>query len=187
MSYLLYFVTNLEYLFLILIIIHNYLGLAQQISYTTWVIIYTLHNYLPCWICMVISVLGLPVHSFSILQSAVTVLLSTFWKQKKLNLTLTCFLYPQHMVCIFIGDSFLLGARCSSVVRAFALGAMGHRINPSWGGPIELFIGRGMCYPVCGMVHIKEPLLLIRKSSPCGGSGFPLSLSEWSFTICATP
>ena len=25
---------------------------------------------------------------------------------------------------------------------------------------------RGMCYPVCGMVHIKEPLLLIRKSSP---------------------
>ena len=39
--------------------------------------------------------------------------------------------------------------------------------------------GRGMCYPVCGMVHIKEPLLLIKKSSPCsGGSGFPLSLSE---------
>ena len=42
-------------------------------------------------------------------------------------------------------------------------------------------------YPVCGMVHIKEPLLLIEKSSPCGGSGFPLSLSEWSFTICLTP
>ena len=40
--------------------------------------------------------------------------------------------------------------------------------------------GRGMCYPVCGMVHVKEPLLLI-------GSGFPLSLSEWSFTICPTP
>ena len=34
-----------------------------------------------------------------------------------------------------------------------------------------------MCYPVCGMVHIKEPLLLIGKSSPCGGGGFPLSLS----------
>ena len=33
--------------------------------------------------------------------------------------------------------------------------------------------GRGICYPVCGMVHIKEPLLLIEKSSPCGGSGFP--------------
>ena len=32
------------------------------------------------------------------------------------------------------------GARCSSVVRAFAHGAMGHRIDPSWGGPIELFL-----------------------------------------------
>ena len=40
--------------------------------------------------------------------------------------------------------------------------------------------GRGMCYPVCGMVHIKEHLLLIDKSSLCGGSGFPFSLSEWS-------
>ena len=54
------------------------------------------------------------------------------------------------------------------------------------GGVIELFLvpdsagnkGRGMCYPVCGMVHIKEPLLLIDKSSLCGGSGFPFSLSE---------
>ena len=34
----------------------------------------------------------------------------------------------------------LLGARCSSMVRAFAHGVMGHRINPSWGGPIELFL-----------------------------------------------
>ena len=32
-----------------------------------------------------------------------------------------------------------------------------------------------MYYPVFGMVHIKEPLLLIGKSNPCGGSGFPLS------------
>ena len=47
--------------------------------------------------------------------------------------------------------------------------------------------GRGMCYPVCGMVHIKEPLLLINKSSLCGSSGFPFSLSEWSLTICLTP
>ena len=42
-----------------------------------------------------------------------------------------------------------------------------------------------MCYPVYGMMHIKEPLLLIGKSRLCGGSGFPLSLSEWSFTICS--
>ena len=47
--------------------------------------------------------------------------------------------------------------------------------------------GCGMCYPVCGMVHIKEPLLLIGKSSLCGGSGFHSSLSEWSLTICLTP
>ena len=47
--------------------------------------------------------------------------------------------------------------------------------------------GRSILYPVCGMMHIKEPLLLIGKSSPCGSSGFPLSLSEWSFTICLTP
>ena len=47
--------------------------------------------------------------------------------------------------------------------------------------------GRGMCYPVSGMVHIKEPLLLIGKSSLCGGNRFPFSLSEWSFTICLTP
>ena len=47
--------------------------------------------------------------------------------------------------------------------------------------------GRGMCYPVCGMVHIKDPLVLIDKSSLCGGSGFPFSLSEWSLTICLTP
>ena len=33
-----------------------------------------------------------------------------------------------------------IGARCSSVVRAFAHGAMDRRIDPSWGGPIELFL-----------------------------------------------
>ena len=34
--------------------------------------------------------------------------------------------------------------------------------------------GCGMYYPVCGMMHIKEPLLLIGKSSPYGGSRFLL-------------
>ena len=39
--------------------------------------------------------------------------------------------------------------------------------------------GRDMCYmSVCGIVHIKEPLLLIDNNSLCGGSGFPFSLSE---------
>ena len=84
------------------------------------------------------------------------------------------------------------------MVRAFTHGAMGHRIDHSWGEPIELFLvpasaprlvnkGCGMCYPVCGMVHIKEPLLLIGKSRLCGGSRFSFSLSEWSLTICLMP
>ena len=87
---------------------------------------------------------------------------------------------------------------CPLVVR-WVIGSIPHD------GPIELFHrcivhtdlvpassprlvnkSRSLCYHVCGMVHIKEPLLLIRKSSPCG-SWFPLSFSEWSFTICPMP
>ena len=33
--------------------------------------------------------------------------------------------------------------------------------------------GPGMCYPACGMVHIKEPLLLIGKSSHVAAAVFP--------------
>ena len=56
------------------------------------------------------------------------------------------------------------------------------------GGPVELCLvlasswfikGRGMCYSVYGMVHIKDPLLLIGKI----GSRFHLLLSKWSSTI----
>ena len=35
---------------------------------------------------------------------------------------------------------FLLRARCSSVVRAFAHGVMDPRIDPSWSEPIKLFL-----------------------------------------------
>ena len=39
--------------------------------------------------------------------------------------------------------------------------------------------GRGICCSVCGMVHLKEPLLPIKKSSLYSvGSGFLLSLSS---------
>ena len=57
-------------------------------------------------------------------------------------------------------------------------GALAGTRNSSMGPPHEGSIpllhdwrnkGRGMCYPVCGMVHIKEPLLLV---------GFPLSLNK---------
>ena len=37
--------------------------------------------------------------------------------------------------------------------------------------------GCGMCYPVCGMMHIKVPLLLFGKNSQCGDSRFPLLIS----------
>ena len=34
---------------------------------------------------------------------------------------------------------------CTSVVRAFAHGGMGRRIDPSWGGPGELFLLSSQC------------------------------------------
>ena len=47
--------------------------------------------------------------------------------------------------------------------------------------------GHGMCYPVCGMVHIKEPLLLIERVAHVAAAGFlshflngPLQVSEES-------
>ena len=43
-------------------------------------------------------------------------------------------------VIICCTPNSMLGVRCSSVVRAFDHGAMGRRIDPSWGGPIELFL-----------------------------------------------
>ena len=67
--------------------------------------------------------------------------------------------------------------------RAYAHGSILHC------GPIELFLISAwllwwnVLYPVCGMVYIKDPLVLIGKSSPCGSSGFHLWLSSWSFTV----
>ena len=78
------------------------------------------------------------------------------------------------------------GARCSSVVRAFAHGAIGRRIDPSWWThwaisrssqcPTTGVTKAVVCIILSGMMHIKEPLLLIEKSSICGGSGFPLPI-----------
>ena len=67
------------------------------------------------------------------------------------------------------------------------------------GGPIELFLitatAPQLVYQRQWYVlsclwdgAYKEPLLLIGKSSLCGGSGFPLSLYVWYFTIlCLKP
>ena len=42
--------------------------------------------------------------------------------------------------------------------------------------------GHGMYYPVYGIVHIKEPLLLIGKSNPCSDSNrFPLYQGSFSY------
>ena len=83
------------------------------------------------------------------------------------------------------------------MVRAFVDGAMGRFFMVD---PLSYFgfqpvlhnwcnKGCGMCYPFYWVVHIKEPLLLIRNSSPGGGGiSFPLLLSKWSFTmICMLP
>ena len=55
-----------------------------------------------------------------------------------LLLLLLFFFYYSFIFCNL--SSFIEGARCSSVVRAFAHGAMGRRIDPSWSGLIELFL-----------------------------------------------
>ena len=82
------------------------------------------------------------------------------------------------------------------MVGPFVHGAMGRRIDPSWGGPIELFLVPSSVprlvyqrpwYVLSCLWDGAYKRTLIGKSSPCGGSGFPLSLSEWSFTICPTP
>ena len=76
-----------------------------------------------------------------------------------------------------MGYSFQLAAkdllyavRCNSMVRVLSF----QPVLYDWFNK-----DHGMCYPIYGMVYIKDPLLLIGKSSPCsGGSRFPLSLFE---------
>ena len=40
------------------------------------------------------------------------------------------------------------GARCSSVVGAFAHGAMGRRIDPSWGDGVSIYMKGARCTSV---------------------------------------
>ena len=72
--------------------------------------------------------------------------------------------------------------------------AMGCRIGPSLSyfsyQPVLhdwCIKGHGICYPVCWMVHIKEPLLLIGKSSSChGGAGFLSGYLNGPLPLCPT-
>ena len=96
--------------------------------------------------------------------------------------------------CNILTSTIITGAGCSSEVeRSLMVRWVVVMVDPLSYFSFQPVLhdwcnkGRGMFYPVCGMVNIKEPLLLIEKSNPCGGSGFHLSLSEWSFTICLKP
>ena len=64
-----------------------------------------------------------------------------------LSLSIYIYIYIYIYVCVCLCVCVCARERkreresvCSSVVRAFAHGAMGRRINPSWGVPIELFL-----------------------------------------------
>ena len=75
-----------------------------------------------------------------------------------------------HISVILLSPS----AKCSSAVRAFAHGASDQSFMVD---PLSYFSFQPVFH---------ESFLLIGKSSPCGSSRFPFSLSEWSFTICLT-
>ena len=58
------------------------------------------------------------------------------------------------------------------------VGSILHRVDPLSYFSFQAVLhdwcnkGRGMYYPVCGMLHIKEPLLLIGKSSHVAAADF---------------
>ena len=112
----------------------------------------------------------------------------------------TCSFYQQ------LSFMTLVETRCSSVVRAFTHGVMGHRINPSWWTHLVIFpfsqysmtgVTKAMDNCICyiyiyilsvGMVHIKDALLPIEKSSPCSCragflSHYPLPYIRCHITI----
>ena len=144
-----------------------HLSLSLSLSLSIYIYIYIciyIYIYIYISVCVSVSLSVCPFIYLSISIHHLSIYLSIYLS--------VCYPY----VCIFI---YYIRARCSFVVRAFAHGAM---LNP-----LSYFLfqpmlhdwcnkGCGMYYPVCGMVHIKDPFLLIRKSIPC--SGFPLSLSE---------
>ena len=97
-----------------------------------------------------------------------------------------------------VESSLFQRVKCSSVVLCTLMVLMGHWIDHSWWTHWAISHssqcttagvgGYGLCFPVCGMVHIKDTLLLMEKNSPWSGySGFSLSLSEWSHPTSAQP
>ena len=82
------------------------------------------------------------------------------------------------------------GARCSSVVECplmvrWVIGSIPRELILFPTSAALLVNKRDLCFPVCGMVYVKDPFLLVGNINPYSSSnGFPLSLSEWSFTTC---
>ena len=66
------------------------------------------------------------------------------------------------------------------MVAAFAVWVIFHCNQWSTTGQSK---DEGMCSPVCRKVHIKDPLLLIGKTSLCGDNGVPLK-KYVTITIC---
>ena len=90
----------------------------------------------------------------------------------------------------------LAGTRNSSMSPPWRIDPTTHRVmsERSYHGATSRSLrnwcnkDRGMCYPVGGVVYIKDPLPLIGKSNPCSrGRGFPHSLSEWFSKLFLTP
>ena len=84
-----------------------------------------------------------------------------------------------------------VGAGCSSMVE-HSIMMQCIIVSIQHGRPTKLFIvsasvPHGMYYPVCRIVHIKEPLLLIGKSNPCSGtSRFPHAISVVFYNMSDT-
>ena len=123
---------------------------------------------------------GGPIKLFLVVASATLLV-----KQRSLYV-LSCL----HSECLYscaLRDCILLQSGCSSEVECslmvrWVIGSILHGVDPlsyfSFQPVLHDWCNKShgmVCAILCGMVHIKEPLLLIGKSS---------SLSEWSLTIC---
>ena len=86
------------------------------------------------------------------------------------------FIYSQHIKERDVAQSIACPPLKRSVVGSILLSGPSCSLGYFPFQPVvhNWFIkGRGMYCSVYGKVHIKDPLLLIEKSSLCGGSGFP--------------
>ena len=87
----------------------------------------------------------------------------------------------------FIGSANLRFRPSTQCMVRWVVGSILHGVDPlsSFQSVLHDWCnkGRGMCYPVCGMVHIKEPLLLIDKSSLCGMVTIRMVLNHMSDAI----